>query len=81
LILTVLQQKSQGEEVKQMRGFEISGTKGTYLETEYGQYADTVLGKGDNLEALRAQVTEFVSEPICTSMTVEELAIYVGAKQ
>lgn len=67
-----------------MLGFEISGTKGTYLELEDGRFADTVaegtILRGNNLEQLRAEVTEFVDKPLCTTMSVVELAIYVGVR-
>ena len=64
-----------------MRGFEISGRKGTYLELEDGRFADTVCNNGGDLEALRTEVTEHVDEPLCTTMTTTELAIYVGANR
>ena len=64
-----------------MRGFEISGSKGTYLELEDGRFADTVCNNGGDLEALRTEVTEYVDELLCTTMTVEELTIYVGANR
>ena len=62
-----------------MKGYEISGSKGTYLELEDGRFADTVYDRGDDLEALRAEVTEAVSEPFSAGWTEQELRDYVGA--
>jgi len=62
-----------------MRGYEVSGTKGTYLELEDGRVADTVIGDGEDLAALRGEVTNYVDEPLCTTMSSTELEIYVGA--
>ena len=63
-----------------MKAYEISGSQGTYLELEDGRYVDTVSEDGTaELEALRAEVTEHVLEPMFTTLTVEKLAEYVGA--
>ena len=73
--------KRDREEVRQMRGVEISGSKGTYLELEDGRFADTVCNNGSDLKALRAEVTEYVDKPVSTTMSTTELAIYVGANR
>jgi len=61
-----------------MKAFEISGGNGTYLELEDGRYADTVVGDGEDLEALRTEITEHVTEPIYTQMPIGLLEEYVG---
>lgn len=64
-----------------MKAYEVSGSKGTYLELEDGRFADTVCNNGEDLEALRAAVTEWVDEPLVTTMTTTEMVIYVGANE
>ena len=65
-----------------MKAFEISGGKGTWLELEDGRYCDTV-GEHttEQLEALRAEVTEHVLEPMFAMKTADEMAEYVGAEE
>ena len=61
-----------------MKAFEISGPNGTYLELEDGRSADTVRGEVGELEALRAEATEYVERPLGTYWALGDLWAYVG---
>jgi len=71
-----------------MKGFYITGSKGSYIELEDGRMADTVIGAvhppdlgdaHDALEALKAEMTYACREPLYAEDASWELAQYVGA--
>jgi hypothetical protein len=65
-----------------MKGFYITGIKGSYIELEDGRWADTVSednGENRNVEELLEELTEAEAEPTYSNLSLEELKEYVGA--
>jgi len=74
---------------KTMKGYYITGSKGSYIELEDGRMADTVIGAthppdlGDAhevIEVLKAEMTHACREPLYAEYAAWELASYVGAQ-
>lgn len=66
-----------------MKGFYITGTKGSYVELEDGRYADSVgslaYGAGEHtIEELLEELTDAQAEPEFCDLSMEELKLHVG---
>ena len=70
-----------------MKGFYVTGNKGTYVEIESGDYADSVseaaslagVEPHEAVELLADRIDQAADLPLLTGATVKELLLYVGA--